>query len=108
MLDYIIAQIAERKIQEAVERGDFDNLPGKGKPLNLDDLTSIPEEHRAAYILLKNAGFKPEEMEIKKDINSLHELIDAAQNEEEKSLLKKELILKELRYNILMEKRRKR
>jgi hypothetical protein len=49
--------IAERKIKEAIERGEFDDLPGAGRPLDLDDLDpSLPEELRLAYRVLKNAG----------------------------------------------------
>ena len=49
--------IAERKIEEAIERGEFDDLPGAGQPLDLDDLDpSLPEELRLAYRILKNAG----------------------------------------------------
>jgi len=107
MFDHVIARIAEGKIKEAIERGEFDNLPGKGKPIHLDDLSNIPEEHRATYLLLKNAGFAPEELQVKKDINALRELVNSCQDEEEKALLKKELLEKELRYNILMEKRKK-
>lgn len=108
MLDYIIVKIAEAKIREAIEKGEFDNLPGKGKPLILDDLSNIPEEHRAGYMLLKNAGFAPEELEIKKDINSLRELINTCPSEEERFKLKRELIEKELRYNIIMDRRKKK
>lgn len=49
--------IAERRIEEAIERGEFDDLPGTGLPLDLDDLDpSLPEELRLAYRILKNAG----------------------------------------------------
>ena len=49
--------LAERKIEEAIERGDFDDLPGAGRPLDLDDLDPmLPEELRMAYRILKNAG----------------------------------------------------
>src|SRR5437763_1892288 len=33
----VMARIAESKIQEAIDEGKFDNLPGKGKPLVFDD-----------------------------------------------------------------------
>jgi len=49
--------LAERKIEEAIERGEFDDLPGAGRPLDLDDLDPLlPEELRMAYRILKNAG----------------------------------------------------
>jgi hypothetical protein len=59
----IFLAIAEGKIREAVLNGEFDNLPNKGKPLSLDDMAHIPEELRAGYTILKNAGVLPEEME---------------------------------------------
>ena len=45
----ILSKIAEQKIREAQERGEFDDLPGKGKPLDLEDLSGVPEEMRMAY-----------------------------------------------------------
>ncbi|MDR0549826.1 MAG: DUF1992 domain-containing protein [Deltaproteobacteria bacterium] len=53
----IIAVVAERKIQEAMAEGQFDNLPGEGQPQNLEDLTGIPEDLRLSYIIIKNAGY---------------------------------------------------
>ncbi len=41
-------RIAEEKIVEAQKAGTFDNLPGKGKPLELEDLSWVPEELRIA------------------------------------------------------------
>jgi hypothetical protein len=50
--------LAERKIAEAVSRGELDDLPGAGKPLALDDDALIPEDLRLAYRILKKAGFE--------------------------------------------------
>ncbi len=55
--------IAERKIAEAAERGEFDDLPGRGKPLDLEDDALVPEDLRMAYRILKNAGYVPAEVE---------------------------------------------
>ncbi len=52
-----IAIIAERKIAEAMAEGLFDNLPGRGRPQSLEDLSHLPEDMRLAYIILKNAGY---------------------------------------------------
>jgi len=71
----IIEKIAEEKIREALERGDFADLPGSGQPIVLDDDSMIPEELRASYRVLKNAGFVPAEIGIRKDIASLQGLI---------------------------------
>ena len=63
--DHVTAFIAEQKIREALDRGDFDNLPGAGKPLVLEDLSHLPPELRMAYTILKNSGFieRPEGQE---------------------------------------------
>jgi hypothetical protein len=67
--------IAEQKIREAIERGEFDNLPGQGRPLDLSDDRLVPEELRMAYRLLKSAGFVPLELEAHKEIRDLEQLI---------------------------------
>ncbi len=59
---------AEKKIREAMERGEFDNLPGKGKPLKLDDNPFVPEDLRLAYHLLESNGFAPEWIELGAEI----------------------------------------
>jgi len=55
--------IAERKIADAAAQGEFDNLPGAGRPLDLDEDPLVPEEQRMANRILRNAGFKPPELE---------------------------------------------
>ena len=79
-----IRYIAERRIAEAEEDGVFDNLPGTGKPLQLEDDSLIPEDLRMAYKVLKNAGYLPEEVQQRKDIQTLVELLDACTDEQEK------------------------
>jgi hypothetical protein len=64
----VIARVAERKIQEAIEEGKFDNLPGKGKPLVFDDDPATPAHLRLANKVLKNAGVLPDWIQIQKDI----------------------------------------
>ena len=55
--------IAERKIAEAMERGEFDDVPGSGRPLDLEEDPLVPEELRMAYRILRNAGYVPTEVE---------------------------------------------
>lgn len=76
-LESIIGRIAERKIQEAIEEGQFDNLPGKGKPIVFDDDPATPPELRMANKVLKNAGVLPEWIQVQKDIQSEREEIAA-------------------------------
>ncbi|SHI64379.1 protein of unknown function [Desulfofundulus thermosubterraneus DSM 16057] len=102
----ILAVLAEEKIREAMRRGEFANLAGKGQPLQVDELSHVPEELRAGYIILKNAGVLPEEMQLKKEMVSLQRLIDCCYEEEQKTGLKKKLTEKMLRFNMLMEKRK--
>lgn len=52
-----IAFVAERKIEEAIEQGLFENLPGMGRPLDVEDISHLPPELRMAYTLLKNGGY---------------------------------------------------
>ena len=49
---WILDKLAEQQIDEAHARGDFDDLAGAGRPLQLEDLSQVPEELRAAYLLL--------------------------------------------------------
>lgn len=101
----IFSTIAEGKIREALLNGEFDNLSGKGKPLNLEAMAHIPEELRAGYSILKNAGVLPEEMELKKEMVSLQKLIDCCHEENKRESLQRKLTCKMLRFDILMEKR---
>ena len=58
----VLLYLAERRIEEAIARGEFDDLPGAGRPLDLDDEDPLlPEELRLAYPILKNAGCLPAE-----------------------------------------------
>ena len=77
----IIDDIAEAQIRRAVERGDFDNLPGAGKPLLLEDDTLVPEELRMAYRVLKMSGFIPEEVSLRRDIRELEQLLSRVDGE---------------------------
>ena len=80
--------IVERRICEAQQRGDFDHLPGTGKPLVLDDDLLVPEELRAANRVLKNAGFVPPEVEALRSVDELMQVVEAqaAEDAEERSL----------------------
>jgi hypothetical protein len=67
--------LAERRIEEAVARGEFDALPGAGQPLALDDDPLVPEELRLAYRILKNAGYVPPEVQTLSEIAALERLV---------------------------------
>lgn len=80
----IVDQIVERKIAEAVERGDFDDLPGAGRPLEIEEDLLVPAELRVAYRLLKNAGYVPDEVKLFAEIRSSEQLLMQASAEEER------------------------
>jgi hypothetical protein len=63
--------LIEQRIREATERGEFDNLPGAGQALPLDDDLLVPEEVRVAHRILKNAGYVPPEAQQISEINQL-------------------------------------
>jgi hypothetical protein len=71
----LLNQIAETRIQEAIERGELRDLPGEGKPLQLDDDSAISEELRLAYRILKNAGFLPPELQLRKEVREAEQLL---------------------------------
>jgi len=97
---FLIDNIAEQKIAEAIQRGDFNQLPGRGKPLKLDDDRLIPEELRAGYRLLKNAGYLPADMQLRKDIKSLEMLLAEATSQERQQQLSKQIQMLLLRLGI--------
>jgi DnaJ family protein C protein 28 len=70
------ADYIEEQIREAQARGEFDNLPGMGKPLNLDDNPSAGDK-ALAYHLLKRNGLAPPEIELAKEIRSEFEKAEA-------------------------------
>lgn len=81
----LLEQLAERRIAEARDRGDLDGLPNEGQPLELEDDAMVPPSLRAAYRVLKNAGYLPEEMETRREIHDAEELLRMARNEEERA-----------------------
>ncbi|GGF24834.1 DUF1992 domain-containing protein [Halobacillus andaensis] len=96
--------LIEEKIKQSIQQGDFDNLPGKGKPLPKDELAYVPDDMRNSYRILKNANMLPEEMQLKKEIVQLEELL--ADSEDSPEEQKRQLTEKKLRFNMLMERRK--
>lgn len=68
-------RIVEQRIADAISRGELDNLPGQGRPLELDDDSFVPAELRLAYRILKNAGFVPEEIVLRRQIFDLEQVL---------------------------------
>jgi hypothetical protein len=92
--------IVEQRIQDAQKEGLFDNLPGKGKPLNLDDDSSVPEDLRLTFKVLKNSNCLPIEMELRKEVYNLRQILNAAIDPETRRQLRRELNLLILNLNL--------
>jgi hypothetical protein len=75
---HMLDELVESRIREAMERGDFDDLPGAGKPLLPEEDGFVPEEMRMAYKILKNAGYIPPEIELRRDINTTQSALATA------------------------------
>ena len=102
----VFFNIAEEKIRQAIRNGYLYNIPGKGKPLQLEDFSMVRPELRMSYKILKNAGMIPPEMELQKDILKIEDLIACCYDEEEREKLQQELTAKTLRFQQVMEKRK--
>lgn len=88
----IIETLAERHIQRAIERGEFENLEGEGKPLELEpDDPFVAPELRMAYRVMKNAGYLPPEVCIRKEIHQLSELMRITADTSERSRAEKRM-----------------
>jgi len=98
--------IAEERIRQAIKDGDFDKLPGEGKPLKLEDLSHIPEELRQAYRILKNTNMITDEQELKRDMATIEELISICTDANEEQRLTEMLTEKRLRFEQLVDKKK--
>ncbi len=68
-------KIIESRIKKAQDEGAFEDLPGSGQPLNLEDDRHIPEDLRLAHKVLKNADCLPPEVHLRKEIRATEDLL---------------------------------
>lgn len=87
----LIDHLAERHIQQAREAGEFDNLPGAGKPLVLEDDSLVPEDLRVGFRLLKNAGYLPPELQLQHEIREVEQLLACVQDGGERETAERRL-----------------
>ena len=103
-----LANSIEKRIKEAIEAGEFDNLEGAGKPLDLDGYFNMPEDLRMGYSVLKSAKIVPEEVDRLKEIGDLKEQIRRCDDEDKRRSLIKVLNERILAFNLIMERNRRR
>lgn len=101
-------RIADLKIREAMQEGEFDNLPNRGKPVDLDEYFKWPAELRMAFSVLKSAGCVPEEVELLNEIATLELTLAGALREDERARLRKTIALRRTQLNIALERAKRR
>ncbi len=94
----------ESLLQEAIARGEFDNLKNAGKKLDLTDYFNTPAELRVASSVLKNAGVKPPEVELLREIAELKNQLASTQDNETQAKLRERIHDKQMEFNIAMER----
>ena len=100
-----IVWISEQRIREAMDRGLFENSPYRGRRISLQEDESIPPELRMAFKILRDAGCLPPEVELRKDIGTLSELLDTVVDPDERKRIGRDLNDKLLRLELLRRRR---
>ena len=90
-------RLAESRIEEALARGDLDDLPGTGRPLDLDESPFVPEELRAMLRVMKNAGLVPPEIVDRRDAQALAESLACCDDDAARTAALRKLRALELR-----------
>ena len=99
-------KLAEQKIREAIEAGEFEDLPNAGAPLDLEPYFAMPPHLRMAYSILKNANCLPEEIHLLNEISRLESAAAVAADEAVKARLSRELQDARLRLALALERLR--
>ena len=97
----------DKMIQAAIERGEFKNLEGEGKPIDLDAYFATPEDIRMGYSVLKSNNIVPEEVDRLKEICELREKLEAA-SEEDRPPIARLLRDRELAFSMIIERNKRR
>ena len=103
-----LARIAEHKIREAIARGEFDNLPGAGEPIDLEEYFRTPEHLRMAYSVLKSARCLPEEVELMNEIDALDRELGESRSDAESERLRRRLRDRRLQLAMALDRQRTR
>ena len=100
-------RLIENKIREAMEKGEFDNLPGQGQPLDLTAYFNTPSDLRLGFAMLKGAQFVPPEVELRHEIERLLEQLAQCTKEGRRAALKGEIESHTLKLNLLTDSQRR-
>jgi hypothetical protein len=102
-----IDKLVESKIKEAMERGEFDNLSGKGKPIDLTAYFETPEDIRVAQSVLKNAGMTSREVDLLGEIAELKQVLLAVTDEKKKLEIRQQIEQKQIEFSLMMERQKR-
>ena len=102
------SRTAENRIREAVAQGHFDNLPGAGQPLNLDEYFSAPEDLRMAFSIVRNANCAPPEVELLNEVARLERAVAEASDAAARQTLQQTLTSRRTHLAVLLEHRSRR
>jgi hypothetical protein len=99
----MFGNLIEEKIREAMEAGEFDNLPGKGQPIDLDAYFATPPDLRLGYSVLKSAGCVPEEVALLKEVEELKAKLADSPHATERQQLEQQVKSRMLKLNLLLD-----
>ncbi len=99
--------IAENRIQEAIDQGAFENLPGAGKPLDLSDYFTAPASERVGFSLLKSAGVVPVEIQMLKEAEELEARLRNCDDPAKADVLRAQFQAREAEFQLAMDRRRR-
>ena len=97
-------KIVEERIRIAQKKGEFDDLPGSGKPIPADNGLSVSEDLKLAHKILKNADCLPPELELKKEIRKMEDMLEDIPDEKEKYRHIKRINYKIMQLNMMGKK----
>ncbi|MFT8390967.1 MAG: DnaJ family domain-containing protein [Sporolactobacillus sp.] len=98
----LIEHLAEEKIQQGLRDGQFEQLPGAGEPQKFEDDSMVPADLRVGYKLLHNAGYLPEELQLRKELVTLNDLLRCCTDGAEKEQISATIKRKRLQFEQIM------
>jgi DnaJ-like protein len=99
------SRVVENRIREAIAEGKFDNLPGAGERLDLEEYFSTPEDLRMAYSILKNARVAPAEVELLNEIARVKQTLEQTNDDAERRSLQQILADRQTELAVRLERR---
>ena len=101
-----LEKFIDDQIRKAIAEGEFVNLPGRGKPVDLRPYFETPEDLRMCYSILKQGNFVPEEVALLREIEELKDQRKVSADEDERALLTKAINEKTLIFRTALERGR--